>query len=363
MSHQPDTPLNRLIVDRSPEDPGIDEARARARRLLAELPALKDLRYYPFSRYLKRRFGRRVYKVTTHAGFTCPNRDGRVAEGGCTYCVNDSFSPNTRGPETPITDQMLGGIEFYRQHYGAEKFIAYFQTFSNTYADVATLKRRYDEALEASDDIVGISIGTRPDCVPDDVLDLVESYSDRREVWLEYGLQSMHDETLARINRGHGLDAFVDAVARTCGRNIHICTHVILGLPGEDWRMMMETADLLSEIGGIESVKIHHLYVAGHTVMAEQYARGEIALLTWEDYVLLVCDFLERLDPCISLQRLVGDTTSPLLVAPVWAPGKAQTLQAFTAELRRRGTCQGARAGDVGRSAGRVFDRITGFTG
>ena len=335
--------FNRLKLDRPAFDAGIENARSKAAVLLKSLAQLGDTRYHGFGFYLRKRFGCRVYKVTLHGGFTCPNRDGRVGFGGCTYCINESFSPNDTERRIPIAEQMLRGIEFYRRRYKAQKYIAYFQTFTNTYADVETLKRRYDEALSVSDDIVGISIGTRPDCVPEEALDLVESYSDRYEVWLEYGLQSIHDKTLGRVNRGHGLAAYMDAVDRTRKRNIRVCVHVILGLPDENWADMMETAKFISKFDGLDSLKVHHLYVAENTSLAQHYADGLIQVLALEDYVPLLCDFLERIAPEISLQRLLGDTTSKLLIAPVWNVGKAAVLRMISDEFRRRGTCQGAR--------------------
>ena len=194
--------------------------------------------YYPFGAYLRRRFGCKVHKVSLDAGFTCPNRDGRVGEGGCTYCVNESFSPQAGKPMRSVSEQMSDGMSYMRRRYGSRKFLAYFQAFTNTYGPVERLRALYDEAT-ARPEVVGLCIGTRPDCVPEEVLDLIESYSDRLEVWVEYGLQSAHEATLRRVNRGHDVAAFVDAVERTRRRRIHVCVHVILGLPGEIHEDMM----------------------------------------------------------------------------------------------------------------------------
>ncbi len=302
-------------------------------------PWLAEKRYYAFSEYLRRRFGVKVHKVSLDAGFTCPNRDGTKGFGGCIYCVNESFSPNA-GRMLPIAEQMTRGMEFMRSRYGTEKFIAYFQAFTNTYDDIATLKRRYDEALEFPD-VVGLSIGTRPDCVGDDVLDLVQGYTSRYEVWVEYGLQSMHDRTLELINRGHGYDEFVDAVCRSMGRGIKICTHVILGLPGESRDDMMETARAVSSLG-VNGIKLHHLYVAKHTPLETLYRLGKARVLSAEEYVGLAADFLERISPDITVQRLVGDVTSEMLVAPKWPVSKEEVLRRITEELIRRGSWQGA---------------------
>jgi len=319
---------------------------AHVNQLMATRPWLRERRYYPFSCFLRAAFGCKVHKVTIHAGFTCPNRDGRVGVGGCIYCVNASFSHPAKGPMKPIREQVAVGTRFMRERYGAEKFIAYFQAFSNTYADVSTLKARYDEALSVDKDIVGLSIGTRPDCVPDEVLDLVQSYTERYHVWLEYGIQSVHDRTLRIINRGHSLATFEDAIRRTKGRGIRICAHVILGLPGETWDDMMQTAEVVCGLG-VDGIKIHHLYVAKDTPLAERHARGEVPTFTVEEYVPLAADFLERISPDIAVQRLVGDTHGGLLVAPIWPKSKPEVFAAIERELARRDSCQGARCQHV----------------
>jgi hypothetical protein len=304
----------------------------------------EPLGYYPFSRYLKERYGCKVHKVSLHAGFTCPNRDGRAGTGGCTYCANESFNPQAGKPPRPIREQMADGIAYMRRRFHAKKFMAYFQAFSNTYAPVERLRALYDEAA-AFPDVVGLSIGTRPDCVPDDVLDLVQSYTDRLEVWLEYGVQSAHDRTLQRINRGHDFAAFRDAVERTRGRGIRICAHVILGLPGESHGDMMETAEALQRVG-IDGIKIHHLYVARGTALEAEYAAGRVPLFTAEEYVRTACDFLERIPGDVVIQRLVGDTTSKgVLIAPCWTQSKTEVLRLFSEEFARRGSRQGGRVG------------------
>ena len=309
----------------------------------SEPPAqVAELGYYPFSAWLRRRFGCKVHKVSLHAGFTCPNRDGKAGSGGCTYCVNESFSPQAGQPLRPVREQMADGIGYMRRRYHAAKFIAYFQAFSNTYADLATLKRLYDEAVDFPD-VVGISIGTRPDCVPDDVLDLIQSYTDRVDVWVEYGIQTAHDETLRRVNRGHDFACFHDAVARTRGRGIHVCAHVILGLPGETHEMMMQTAEALQPLG-LEGIKLHHLYIARHTPLEAEYRAGRVPLFTVEEYVRTACDFLERIPAGVAVQRLVGDTTSSdVLLAPLWPHTKTDVLRMISEEFRRRGTMQGTR--------------------
>jgi uncharacterized protein len=303
---------------------------------------LKKYRYYPFSHFLKEKFPFKVHKISIHAGFTCPNRDGLAGIGGCTYCANESFSPNVGETIIPIKEQVEKGMRFLKRRYGAEKFIAYFQAFTNTYADVDTLKSVYDEAM-FDKNIIGLSIGTRPDCINDEVLNLIDSYTDKYHVWIEYGLQSMHDRTLRLINRGHDFKTFRDAVLHTKDKeDIKICAHVILGLPGEDRDDMMETAQAVSSLG-IDGIKLHHLYVAKNTAMASEYFKGNVRTMKVEEYVSLVCDFLERISPDITIQRLVGDTHGNLLISPIWHVSKGEVFSAITEELKRRNSYQGAK--------------------
>lgn len=303
---------------------------------------LKSHRYYPFSYFLRENFPVKVHKISIHAGFTCPNRDGLAGVGGCTYCANESFSPNVRETIAPIKEQVENGIKFLKRRYGSEKFIAYFQAFTNTYADVDTLKDRYDEAL-LNKDVIGLSIGTRPDCITDDILELIHSYTEEYHVWVEYGLQSIHDRTLQLVNRGHDYKSFEDAVLLTKQKEgIKICAHVILGLPGEDWNDMMETAGTVSALG-IDGIKIHHLYIAKNTAMANDYLKGKIKTMKMEEYVSLACDFLERISPDIVIQRLVGDTHGDFLISPVWNATKGEVFAAITNELKHRNSYQGAK--------------------
>ncbi|MDD5085943.1 MAG: TIGR01212 family radical SAM protein, partial [Candidatus Omnitrophica bacterium] len=198
--------------------------------------------YNKFGNYLKKHFGCRVHKVTLDAGFTCPNRDGYLSYDGCTYCNNQGFSSNTRLAPRSLEEQLAEGINYFRSRFNAEKFIAYFQAYTNTYAAPDELRKRYD-VVRSFDEVAGISIGTRPDCVTPEILDLIESYSDKYMVWVEYGLQTIHEKTLKRINRGHTYESFLKAIDMTAGRKINICAHVILGLPGETRDDMMKTAE------------------------------------------------------------------------------------------------------------------------
>ncbi|MBI3270162.1 MAG: TIGR01212 family radical SAM protein [Planctomycetes bacterium] len=270
-----------------------------------------------------------------------PNRDGTKAFGGCTFCANESFSPNTRGPRRSVRDQVLAGMEFYRRRNAAERFIVYFQAFTNTHAPAETLRRAYDEAF-VSDDVIGLSVGTRPDCVPDDVLDLLAEYARKCDLWVEYGLQSMHDETLRAVNRAHGFAEYVDAVERTRRRcpTARICAHLMHGLPGETPAMMRATVERVADVG-LDGIKLHHLYVSPRTALEAQLRRGELRTLAFEEYVGLVCDSLERLPAEVVVQRLMGELDGPWVVAPRWGRSKAEVLRAIDGELERRDTWQG----------------------
>jgi uncharacterized protein len=298
-----------------------------------------ERRYYAFSRFLRERFGTPVYRVTVDAGFTCPNVDGTVTTGGCVYCDNRSFSPNRRLPRTPIRQQVQRGIGILNKRYGVERFIAYFQAATNTHAPIEKLKRLYDEALDHPQ-VVGLAVGTRPDSVPDPVLDLLEDYARNRYVCLELGLQTIHDRSLDWMNRGHHYDAFVDAVNRCQGRGLDLCAHVILGLPGESHADVMATADALAALP-VQGVKIHNLHVVRHTPLEGQYQAGEVRLFERDEYVAVLCDFLERLPPGMVVHRLSGDAPPDYLVAPQWCLDKPGLLRAIHAELARREGWQG----------------------
>jgi len=298
------------------------------------------MRYYALSTYLRQRFGCRVYKIPVHAGFTCPNRDGTISRKGCIFCWNPSFSPVAESEPASLHEQIIKGKA--RKQKEGHKFLVYFQPFTNTYAPVEKLRLLYDQVLKEPD-VLGMCIATRPDCVPDEVLDLLEEYASRWHIWLELGLQSAHNHTLALINRGHRRDDFEDAVARSQGRGIFLCAHVILGLPGELREDMLETAVFLSS-QGIQGVKIHHLQVIDHTPLADMYRRGEVKTLTFMEYVGLVCDFLEHLRSDLVIHRLMGDVLdSDYLLAPRWNVGKAQVIGAIERELERRNRRQGSK--------------------
>lgn len=295
--------------------------------------------YFDLNSYFRQRFGVRVHKLTVDAGLTCPNRDGRVGTGGCIYCNarGSGTGAHTRG--LSITEQLEAGKAAVARRFKAKRFIAYFQSYSNTYAPLGKLQAMYDEALQV-EGIVGLSVGTRPDCVDASVLDMLESYARRALVWIEYGLQSAHDATLARINRGHDAATFQRAVLATAGRGIQICAHIILGLPGESVEQMRATAEFIARLP-IDGVKLHLLYVVRGTPMEAMYRSGAYRCLTQEEYVALVCDLLERLPPHMVIQRLTGDPHRDELVAPQWALAKTQTLDLIQRQLALRDMRQG----------------------
>jgi len=296
-------------------------------------------RYYDLKSFFVNRFGCTVYKLQIDAGFTCPNRDGTAGRGGCIYCDGRFSRLRHQGPLPSVTEQIERGKTFYRGTRGAQKFIAYFQTATNTYAPLARLKALYDEAL-AQDDIVGLSVGTRPDCVPDAVIDLFEEYARDRHVWLEYGLQSIRDRTLQLINRGHDSAAFLDAVDRTAGRGVNICVHIIVGLPGETREDILQTARALASLP-IQGIKIHLLLALSGTPLGDLYERGEIRMMPQEEYVSIVCDILEALPPGVVIQRLTADGYRDIYLAPGWGINKMAVLNAIDDELTRRDSWQG----------------------
>lgn len=298
-------------------------------------------RYYDLKSYWTNRFGCRVYKLPVDAGFTCPNRDGTVAAGGCLYCDGRGSRLRMEGPLPSVTDQLLRGMSYYREHRRASRFIAYFQTFTNTYAPTDRLRRLYREAL-ALPDVAGLSIGTRPDCLSAETLDMLEELAQDRHVWIELGLQSIHDRTLARINRGHSAERFLEAVRMASGRNLHLCVHIIAGLPGETREDVLETARTLAALP-VDGIKIHCLLVLKGTPLGALYEREPFPLWSREEYAAAVCDVLEMLPPRMVIQRLTADGYRDIFLAPEWAVNKMAVLNAIDSELERRDTHQGIR--------------------
>lgn len=300
-----------------------------------------DEPYPSFNNFLRERFGEKVYRVALDGGFTCPNVDGTVTTGGCVYCDNRSFSPNRRIARPSITQQVLQGIDFLSKRFRCSKFLAYFQAATNTHGRLERLTRLYLEALQHPQ-IVGLAIGTRPDSVPTPVLDLLSDLAKERFVCLELGLQSAHNKSLEWMNRGHDVECFTDAVYRCQGRGLNLCAHIILGLPGETHADMMHTARYLASLP-VDGVKIHNLHVVKDTPLEEMFLKGEVRMLELDEYISLVCDFLELLPASMTIHRLTGEAPGEYLVAPAWCTQKALILQKIRNEFNRRGTRQGSK--------------------
>ncbi|EKE03512.1 MAG: hypothetical protein ACD_20C00196G0008 [uncultured bacterium] len=298
-----------------------------------------DKKYNQYSQHLEKIFGCKVYKVTLDAGFNCPNRDGTISQGGCIFCDESGSFSNAHSNLLSIEKQLNTGVERLKKRFKAKKFISYFQAYTNTYGSLDHLKNTYDKALQ-HEDVVGLSIGTRPDCVDPEKIDLISSYTDNHYVWVEYGLQSIHDKSLKFINRGHSAQDFINAVKMTQNKNINICAHVIIGLPGETKKNMLQTAKLLADLG-VDGVKIHLLCVLQGTQIEKMYSNGEIKLLSTEEYVDIVCDFLEILPPEVTIHRIAGNGLKKILVAPRWLPEKFRILNLIDKELERRNSYQG----------------------
>ncbi|MBW1990328.1 MAG: TIGR01212 family radical SAM protein [Deltaproteobacteria bacterium] len=296
-------------------------------------------RYRDFNTFLRERFGRRVQKVTLDAGLACPNRDGTLSTAGCVFCNARGSGTGAAARGMSVTEQLATGKAVLAARYKAKKFLAYFQSYTNTYAPLPTLTSLWDQAM-ADPDVAGLCVGTRPDCVPDEVLDLLAAYRSKGMVWLELGLQSAKDETLAAINRGHSAACFADAVARAKSRGLWVCAHAILGLPGETAEDMAATADFLANLG-VEGVKIHLLYAVKGTELGRMVEAGRCRMLSRGEYVERVCDFLERLHPETVVQRLTGDPHPGELLAPPWCLDKRGVLADIKARLAQRDTFQG----------------------
>lgn len=297
--------------------------------------------YRTFNNYLKDYFGERVYRVPIDAGFTCPNRDGVRAFGGCTFCDDRGSGAPTIDTAVSVREQLDKGINRIRRRFKAKKFLAYFQAFSNTYAPEGALRKLYDVSFEFPD-VVGICIGTRPDCVEDNILDLLAEYDEKTFIWLELGLQSAFDKTLDRINRGHSAQEFFDAVKRAKRRNLKVATHLIFGLPGETDEEMLETVRQVAQCP-IDGIKIHQLCIYKGTPMEFDYRLGNLPVLDEDRYVRLVADALELLPPDMVVMRLVAEGSEDEIIAPQWAFEKERIMKKIDAELYSRGTRQGSR--------------------
>jgi radical SAM protein (TIGR01212 family) len=305
-----------------------------------------ELRINSYGHYLRRRFGCRVSKVNVDAGFTCPNRDGSKGTGGCIYCNNVSFSPRDTLAQIPLEEQLAHGMAYHRRRLHSEKFIVYFQKYTNTYASVDLLADLYRRALDYPG-VVGISVGTRPDSLSDEALELLAGIAQTHYVCLELGLQSMDDAILTRINRGHTLEEFVATVQRAAGHNFDICAHLIYGFPGEVADDFLKTADFIASLP-IDSIKLHQLHAVEGTELAEMYRRGEYVPIALEEYVATAADFLELLPGRVTIQRLYGSAPLEISVAPRWGLKNNRMWFTVLNELKRRGTWQGCRRSERG---------------
>ncbi len=297
-----------------------------------------DKRYNQFSAHLKNKFGAKVYKITIDAGFSCPNRDGTISNGGCIFCDDGGSFSQAHSNLLSVEEQVNIGAETLKKRFKAQKFMSYFQAFSNTYKPVSELEKIYNSSLNHPD-VVGISIGTRPDCIDDDKIKLISSYKDDYYTWVEYGLQSIHDKTLKKINRGHDFDCFLRAYEKTKQAGLNVCAHVIFGL-WESHDEIMQTAQRLATLG-IDGVKIHMLCALEGTKLANMYKNGEIDFMSEDEYIQTVCDFLEYLPQTTTIHRLAGNGLSTELIAPRWIGKKLDCLNKIDREFLKRNSWQG----------------------
>ncbi len=304
---------------------------------------LPATRYSNYNQTLKEQFDNRVQKISIHAGFTCPNRDGSKGVGGCTYCNNQTFVPDYCKPIKSITQQIEEGIQFFqkKEKYANQVYLAYFQSYTNTYDSIDNLRTIYDEALQHPR-IKGIVVGTRPDCVNDAILDYFAEIAQHHYVMIEYGIESTDDNTLAFINRGHDYQCAVDAIHATARRGINTAAHLILGLPGESKETILSHADKLNELP-LTALKLHQLQLVRGTIMAKQYKSNPelFHLFQLDEYIDLVVDFLERLSPKIAIERFVSQSPKTFIIAPDWGVKNFEFVDKVNKRLRERGSWQG----------------------
>jgi len=298
-----------------------------------------DRRYTSFGAYMKKRFGATVYKVNVDAGFTCPNRDGTVGVSGCIYCNNDSFRPSSCVPTLTVSEQVQNGITYVKKRYKSEKFLVYFQPYTNTYAPVDELERLYKEAL-SDPSVIGLAIGTRPDAVDAEKIALIQSLAEKYFILIEYGMQSMYDKSLEFINRGHDYNTFLKALEMTKDRGIFIGTHIIVGFPTETREEMMSMSEELSNLP-LEFLKIHQLQVIKDTPLEIMYREKPFHVFGYDEYLDFVIDFIERLSPRIVIQRLFATAPDSILIAPHWGKSRQEILRDIEKRLEARDTYQG----------------------
>lgn len=303
-------------------------------------PIHPDLRFHNYASYLRRRLGETAVRISVDGGFTCPNRDGTRGTSGCIYCDNDSFTGGILFPGLPVEEQVRRTILSPGRHRNARRLLVYFQRYSNSYAPPEELDRLYRAAF-CHPDVAGIVVGTRPDCLGEEVLDVLEGIGRSGYVFVEIGLQSKSDAVLARVNRGHTVAEFVAAVAAVRARGIDAGVHLIYGLPGDTRENFVETANFLSGLD-VQGVKLHHFHVVAGSAMAREWERGTVRVPEYGEYVSACADFLERLSSEIAVLRLIGQAPPGRLIAPLWEKGGREMAQDVAAELARRGTWQGA---------------------
>ena len=302
---------------------------------------MNEIRYNDLSAYLSAHFPYKVQKISLNAGFTCPNRDGTVGYGGCTYCNNQTFNPAYCKTEKTVTEQLEEGKQFFARKYPEMKFLAFFQAYTNTYAELEELKRKYEEALQVKD-VVGIVIGTRPDCMPDTLLDYLEELNQRTFLIVEYGVESTDNDTLKRINRGHTFEVAEEAIRMTAARGIRVGAHIILGLPGESNEQLIEQAGVLSRLP-LTTLKLHQLQLIKGTRMAHEFEMQpeDFHLYSADEYIDLVIDYVEHLRPDLVLERFVSQSPKELLIAPDWGLKNHEFTDKVKKRMRERDAWQG----------------------
>ena len=302
---------------------------------------MNEIRYNDLSAYLSAHFPYKVQKISLNAGFTCPNRDGTVGYGGCTYCNNQTFNPAYCKTEKTVTEQLEEGKQFFARKYPEMKFLAYFQAYTNTYAELEELKRKYEEALSVPN-VVGIVIGTRPDCMPDTLLDYLEDLNQRTFLVVEYGVESTDNDTLKRINRGHTFEVAEEAIRMTAARGIRVGAHIILGLPGETNDQLIKQAGVLSALP-LTTLKLHQLQLIKGTRMAHEFEMQpeDFHLYSADEYIDLVIDYVEHLRPDIILERFVSQSPKDLLIAPDWGLKNHEFTDKVKKRMRERDAWQG----------------------
>ena len=292
-----------------------------------------------FGQYLLHKYGERIHKIALNAGFTCPNRDGSKGVGGCSFCNNASFTPEHQHP-LPLAHQLQAGRDIIPRRTGARRYIAYFQAYTNTYGDIQALRHMYEQAL-AEKDVIGLAVGTRPDCVPPQVLDLLCHYRDLgHEVWLELGLQSAQDASLQAVNRGHGFEEYRQAIRAARARHLPVCTHLILGLPGEAYPHILDSFQKVMELG-TDGLKLHPLHVVRGTQLARQWKKGDYRPLAMSDYIDMAASLIEQTPDNIIYHRVTGTAPHNLLLSPDWCGKKWAVINGIEDELARRGSRQG----------------------